>query len=225
MIVYGSDACPLDSPAFSLSLFLPRCSLADTSRHRLTHDNAAVPLLRGTIPSASVHVFFVRPRNDRDDHGRVDPRFGCCADTLMIAVVVVRAIERLIRRGHRDDQPLPEKTSSRLILLNIIFVGVSGVSPPPLSADRSPPPSPLGQARRRSLWTLVRLAALLSLSSSLSANEIPFSARYRKCPLFASFRMLATRTIVRTEITPEDSDMRISSASPRPRGNASGKTC
>lgn len=38
--------------------------------------------------------------------------------------------ERPVRRGHRghDDQPLPQKTSSLLILLNIIFVGV-----PPLS--------------------------------------------------------------------------------------------
>lgn len=115
-------------------------------------------------------------------------------------VVVVRAIERLIRRGHRGDQPLPEKTSSRLILPNIIFVGIS---PPPLSADReSPPPSLLGQARRRSLRTLVRLAASLPLflSFSLSANEIPFivhaivSARYRKCSLVVSFRVRRARS-------------------------------
>lgn len=182
--------------ASPLSLQLGCCD-CDTSRHRsrLTRDNAAVPRLRGTVPSSS--AFLVRLlRHDRDHGISVDPGFGSWLDddddVVVVVVFVVRAIERLIGRGHRGDQPLPEKTSSRLILPNIIFVEVS---PPPLSADReSPPSSLLGQARSRSLRTLVRLAASFSLLLSFCKRNSLHSARYRKCSLFASFRVRRARS-------------------------------
>lgn len=93
----------------------------------------------------------------RARRSRVDP---AAADSSSVNVVVL-AIERLIRRGHRgyDDQPLPEKISL-LTLPNIIFVGVS---PPPLSADREPPPSPQSPNARPPR----RFSVLLSFSLPL----------------------------------------------------------
>lgn len=165
--------CLIDSPSLSLFLplsvflltcmrlstrVLPHSPQLNTPRHRsrLTRDNAAAPRFaaRGTVPSSSFMHRVRPPRHDRD-HERVDPAWIRQRLTSSSS-----RQERLIRRGHRghDNQPLPEKTSSLLILPNIIFVGVS---PPPLPTIES-------RRRRRSLRTFVRLATSPSFSLSLS---------------------------------------------------------
>lgn len=171
MIVYGSDARPLDSPAISFSLDARFAALAAAWLLRLWH--FSTPLATHSRQHSGSSFTRDRPfilhvprplttsRSRSRDQRRSRIRLLTLDDDDDDVVV---AIERLIRRGHRGDQPLPEKTSSRLILPNIIFVEVS---PPPLSDRESPPLSLLGQARSRSLRTLVRLAASLSLSPSL----------------------------------------------------------